>query len=85
MTPGHALARDTASLPALWLAEGINYLTGGTRHVRGALSPTPDQIDYLVGQVTGGVGREATKATISASSSGVPKRFIGIFSSSSCT
>ena len=72
MTPGHALARDTASLPALWLAEGINYLTGGTRHVRGALSPTPDQIDYLVGQVTGGVGREATKAmqTAQATASG---------------
>ncbi|WP_405118729.1 LPD38 domain-containing protein [Pseudomonas leptonychotis] len=61
LTPGHALARDTASLPALWVAEGINYLTGGTKHVRGALSPTPDQIDYLVGQLTGGVGREVSK------------------------
>ena len=41
LTPGHALARDTASLPALWMSEAINYLSGGTRHVRGAFSPTP--------------------------------------------
>jgi hypothetical protein len=27
------------------------------------LSPTPDQIDYLIGQVTGGVGRELSKAS----------------------
>jgi len=25
------------------------------------VSPTPDQIDYLIGQITGGVGREAGK------------------------
>ena len=29
--------------------------------MRGALSPTPDQIDYLIGQFTGGVGRELSK------------------------
>lgn len=66
LTPGHALARDTASAPALWLSEGINYLTGGTQHVRGAISPTPDQIDYLIGQATGGVGRELSKLQQSA-------------------
>lgn len=60
-TPGHALARDTASLPAAWLSELINYATGGTEFTKGELSPTPDQIDYLVGQLTGGVGRETTK------------------------
>lgn len=60
-TPGHALARDTASLPATWLAQVINYATGGTEFTRGEFSPTPDQIDYLVGQLTGGVGRETTK------------------------
>lgn len=60
-TPGHALARDTASLPATWLAQVVNYATGGTEFTRGELSPTPDQIDYLVGQLTGGVGRETTK------------------------
>jgi len=30
--------------------------------VPGAFSPTPDQIDYLIGQATGGVGRELMKA-----------------------
>jgi hypothetical protein len=35
LTPGHKLARDTASLPALWVAEGINWLSGGSKHVRG--------------------------------------------------
>ena len=61
VTPGHALARDTATVPAKWLAEGINWLSGGTAHTRGAFSPTPDQIDYLIGQATGGVGRELSK------------------------
>lgn len=61
ITPGHALARDTATAHAKLIAEAINFLSGGTAHVRGALSPTPDQIDYLIGQFTGGVGRELSK------------------------
>lgn len=59
--PGHALMRDTASYPSKLIAEGINFLTGGTQYTAGAISPTPDQIDYLFGQVTGGVGREVVK------------------------
>lgn len=61
ITPGHALARDTATAHAKLIAEAVNFLSGGTAHVRGALSPTPDQIDYLIGQFTGGVGRELSK------------------------
>jgi hypothetical protein len=61
VTPGHAMAKDTASSPAKWISEALNWATGGTKHVAGALSPTPDQIDYLLGQVTGGVGRELGK------------------------
>jgi hypothetical protein len=60
-TPGHLLAKDTASAPAKWLSEAINIMSGGTEYTRGTLSPTPDQIDYLWGQVTGGVGRELSK------------------------
>lgn len=60
-TPGHKLWKDTASTPGKWIAEAINTMSGGTKHVAGAVSPTPDQIDYLFGQVTGGVGREAVK------------------------
>ena len=59
--PGFTLWKDTASTPSKWIAEAINYMSGGTKHVAGALSPTPDQIDYLFGQVTGGVGRELSK------------------------
>ena len=43
------------------IAEAINYITGGTEDVKGFLSPTADQLDYLVGQGTGGVGREVMK------------------------
>lgn len=71
-TPGFTLWKDTASAPSKWIAEAINTMSGGTKHVRGALSPTPDQIDYLFGQVTGGVGRELSKTqqTISATVTG---------------
>lgn len=60
-TPGHLLAKDTATAPAKFLSEAINLMSGGTEYTAGVLSPTPDQIDYLFGQVTGGVGREASK------------------------
>jgi len=63
VTPGHALGRDTSSMLAQGMAQVINYATGGTEYTRGELSPTPDQIDYLIGQVTGGVGREASKVS----------------------
>ena len=63
ITPGHALGRDTSSLMAQGMSKIINYATGGTEFTRGEVSPTPDQIDYLIGQATGGVGREASKAS----------------------
>lgn len=71
-TPGTAQARDTASSPARWIAQAINYMSGGTEFVAGAISPTPDQIDYLLGQATGGVGREAgkTEQTVKAAFTG---------------
>lgn len=71
-TPGHQLAKDTASSPAKWLSEAINFISGGTEYTAGVLSPTPDQIDYLWGQATGGVGREASKVnqTVSSAFSG---------------
>lgn len=60
-TPGHALHKDTASTIAKLASEAINAATGGNEYVAGVMSPTPDQIDYLIGQVTGGVGRELSK------------------------
>ncbi len=71
-TPGFALTKDTASYPSKVLAEAINLMTGGTKYTAGMFSPTPDQIDYLWGQATGGVGRELSKVqqSVSAALSG---------------
>lgn len=59
--PGHALGKDTATTVAKLLSEGINLVSGGGQYTSGVFSPTPDQIDYLIGQATGGVGRELSK------------------------
>lgn len=71
-TPGFTRTKDTASSYAKALAEGINYAFGGTEYSAGAFSPTPDQIDYLVAQLTGGVGREIGKLeqTVTAMATG---------------
>lgn len=61
-TPGHTRAKDTASWFGRRVSEFLNWSTGGTDYQPGQFSPTPDQIDYLVGQATGGVGREILKA-----------------------
>lgn len=61
-TPGHARAKDTASEFSKVLSYWINAASGGTKYKQGLLSPTPDQLDYLIGQATGGVGREYLKA-----------------------
>ncbi|SHL43508.1 hypothetical protein SAMN05216428_102398 [Nitrosospira sp. Nsp11] len=61
-TPGFSRNKNTASDPAKWIAEAINTISGGNKYVPGVFSPTADQIDYLAGQVTGGVGRESGKA-----------------------
>jgi hypothetical protein len=67
-TPGFTRAKDTASAMSKALAYGINAISGGTDYKPGALSPTPDQIDYLIGQLTGGVGREYLKTEQTATS-----------------
>jgi hypothetical protein len=61
-TPGFTRAKDNASAWSTEVAKAINYLSGGTDFTPGRVSPTPDQIDYLIGQATGGVGRELNKA-----------------------
>lgn len=70
--PGHTRAKDTASFIGKGMSYALNLVTGGTDYKPGAFSPTPDQIDYLLGQLTGGVGREAMKAqqTLSAGYTG---------------
>ena len=61
-TPGYTRARETASWFSKNLSEFLNLASGGTEFKKGLFSPTPDQIDYLIGQLTGGVGREVLKA-----------------------
>jgi hypothetical protein len=60
-TPGYTRAKDNASALSTGLAYTVNLLSGGTEFKKGVVSPTPDQIDYLIGQITGGVGREVLK------------------------
>lgn len=60
-TPGFTRNKDTATYPSKMIAEGLNYISGGDKYKQGLFSPTADQIDYLFGQVTGGVGRELSK------------------------
>lgn len=67
-SPGHARAKDTASELSKALSYWFNLASGGTDYKPGLISPTPDQIDYLIGQVTGGVGREYLKAEQTAMS-----------------
>jgi hypothetical protein len=66
-TPGHTRAKETASVAGKALSVMFNAATGGTDYSPGAFSPTPDQIDYFIGQLTGGVGRELMKAQQTAS------------------
>lgn len=67
-TPGYTRAKENASAIGKGLAYAINLITGGSEHTPGKLSPTPDQIDYLIGQATGGVGREIIKIEKTVSS-----------------
>jgi len=60
-TPGYTRAKDSASWLSTQMAKFMNYASGGTKYQPGVISPTPDQIDYLIGQATGGLGREALK------------------------
>jgi hypothetical protein len=59
--PGFQRSKDIASVAAQGIARALNALTGGTQASPGLLSPTADQIDFLVGQTTGGLGRELIK------------------------
>jgi hypothetical protein len=61
-TAGFTRSRDKAWDLSVAIAQAINYMTGGNDYKQGAISPTADQLEYLAGQFTGGVGREIIKA-----------------------
>ena len=65
-TPGYTRAKQNASWIGKQLSYYLNLASGGDKDKPGIVSPTPDQIDYLIGQATGGVGREVMKATKTA-------------------
>ncbi|OQA30124.1 MAG: hypothetical protein BWY57_03030 [Betaproteobacteria bacterium ADurb.Bin341] len=71
-TPGYLRAKDTASEISKAMSYFFNAASGGTEFKQGMFSPTPDQLDYLIGQIAGGVGREALKIdqTISSAVTG---------------
>ena len=60
-TPGYLRSRENASEISKNIAYFLNLASGGTKYSKGYVSPTGDEIDYLIGQVTGGVGRELIK------------------------
>lgn len=62
-TPGHDRRKESASAPSIALSWFFNSATGGTDYRPGTISWTPDQIDYVIGQLTGGLGREVLKAS----------------------
>jgi hypothetical protein len=60
-TPGFTRYKESSTAFSRGIAEFMNSMSGGTKDAPGRISPTPDQIDYLIGQIFGGVGREAMK------------------------
>jgi hypothetical protein len=61
-TPGFTRSRDSSNAISQEVARLLNYMSGGSEDRKGIISPTADQLEYLVGQLTGGVGRELLKA-----------------------
>jgi hypothetical protein len=64
-TPGYMRSRESASAFSQFISEFLNYVSSpaGTKYTKGPnfLDLTADEIDYLIGQATGGVGREIMK------------------------
>ena len=62
-TPGYMRSRESASAVGQFIAEFLNYVSSpaGTKYTKGFISPTADEVDYLIGQATGGAGREVMK------------------------
>jgi hypothetical protein len=71
-TPGYLRSRENASEMSKGISYFLNMASGGTKYSKGFVSPTGDEIDYVIGQVTGGLGREIMKTgqTIKAAGTG---------------
>jgi hypothetical protein len=60
-TPGYTRSKEATNIVFKKIAEYLNLASGGTDFKPGVFSPTPDLIEYLFGQATGGLGREIAK------------------------
>lgn len=60
-TPGYTRSKTNSIESLVPVARALNYLSGGSDYTKGLISPTPDQIEYVISQLTGGVGREVSK------------------------
>jgi len=62
-TPGWQRSRDSASAFSKNLAWFLNTVSaGGEEFNKGFISPTGDQLDFLIGQATGGLGRDIKRS-----------------------
>jgi len=61
-TPGYTRSRETSTALGKGIAEFLNWASGGDKYVKGRISPTGDDVDFLAGQVGGGLYREVSKA-----------------------
>ena len=60
-TPGFTRAKEGTSQSAVAFAEALNKATGGSDYKGGMIDITGDQVEYLLGQLGGGITREAMK------------------------
>lgn len=60
-TPGFTRHKEGTSESAIAFAEALNKATGGNEYKGGAIDITGDQVEYLLGQLGGGITREAMK------------------------
>jgi hypothetical protein len=61
-TPGYSRSRETSTALGKGIAEFLNWASGGDKYVKGSISPTGDDVDFLAGQIGGGLYREISKA-----------------------
>ena len=67
-TPGYTRSRDTASELGQGIAYYLNLASNGSKYQKGFISPTADEVDFLAGQLGGGLYRETAKAVKAAAS-----------------
>jgi len=67
-TPGYTRSKETSTTISQGLAYFLNLASGGSKYQKGYISPTADELDFLAGQIGGGLYREVTKAGKAVSS-----------------